>query len=248
MEVISKLCADIFSESIFILLTLATVLTIAWQATGFAINRQWSLTIPYIGLIGLASFLVNPVADNQSSVDLIRSLSSPQLLQYLCITQLVTIVAVLLLNLKAIKSGVQSDERWWFLSGICLSLPSPILITSILVIEHRILNESIGARPEVIGTWVALTTMLLAISYIAIASCIPTSRLIHLHLLTSLALMAVILLFPTTIQDIPNGASTESDLAHWISFGIGFTISLLVVGMGFFYERMRWSQSISTEI
>jgi hypothetical protein len=57
--------------------------------------------------------------------------------------------------------------------------------------------------------------------------------------------MAVVILFPTTTQNLPNIANMESGLTHWISFGIGLTIASTLIAIGFFMERIRWSKAVS---
>lgn len=240
MEIASKIFQDSFSGGAPTLLAIATVLTLIWQASGFAIGRQWALLIPYIGIIGLGGFLVNPIADNQSTPELIRLFASPSLLNNLCIVQLLIVGGNFLLTLKAIQTKPSGDMRWWFSAGFLLSLPSPVLITSLLAIEHRWLTYEIGARPEIVGISIGLGGAAFATFTTVILSRLPIRITLPTNLLSSLALVAILTLLPTTIQDLPSTSDPINQVDFLLPLGVGIAIATTLIALGFAIEWRQW--------
>jgi hypothetical protein len=244
MDILVKLASGAVGGFDVGLVTLGTLVALVWQCLGLAWSRQWFLMPLAVGLAALGAFLLNPLADSTSLVDLQSALSSGDLPLLICSLQiLIAGVSVWM----AIKSTAEpNEERWRIGVGALHCLPSPLLIVGVLTLQQQWLSLEVGARPEGVGLLVALS--LAGLLVLMVGAGIVLSPLIRtkLYLLASLMLMALAALMTALGRALPSSTNATDWQQKFVEIGVAtaFVAIFLLVGYGIEAKRCRTGGSL----
>ena len=194
-----------------VLLAAVFVIALVAVASGLIWSRQWHLLLIAAGLIGLTGFLLNPLADSQSPLDLRAMLLGPDVLLAACVGQIVLAGAMLTVGLQVVAKP--EAARWRIgLAALCC-VPQPAVVMGMLLAEQLWLARQLGARPEWVGVGVSLLTLLLLA--ICGVSCwlVGRARLASVHLVSSLLLGVAGALWTAVPQTLP-ATRTEGLAQH----------------------------------
>lgn len=232
MEFLQKLAAGAVGNFDASLITIGVLVAVAWQCLGLAWSRQWFLLPLAIGLSGLGAFLLNPVADSTSLVDLQSFLSRGEFPFLICSLQmLVAGITVWIV----IKSRAEPTQEWWRLAiGALHCLPSPLVLAGVLLLQQQWLSLEAGARPEGIGLIVALSLAGLLVLTVCVAMALSPMLRTKLYLLVSLMLLSLAALLTALESSLPSSNSATDWQKSLTEIGIGAAVVFvfLVVGYG----------------
>lgn len=176
-------------------------LTLLQAAVALGRTRQ-VVGLPLVwGLIVLAGFLVNPVADATTLPDLQAQLTSFEMLTALCVIQLV--MAGLSLWLGLGLDGSRPGGTRPTLLLILHVLPAPMVVVAMLLIERTLLAETVGANPEAGGLQVGISIATLLILMTMAAMKFLTRRMFIPHILFSFTLILACMLVPGLQDPLP---------------------------------------------
>lgn len=184
-------------------------IALASLASGMIWSRQWHLLVISIGLIGLAGFLLNPLADSRSSFDLRNLLLGPQVLLSACIGQIVLAGAAFAVGLRV--AAQPEVARWRVVLAVIYCVPQPAVVMAMLLVEQMWLARGLGSRPEWVGIGVSLLT-LAAIGLVSVVCLlIGRKRIAVVNLISSLLLCVAGALLAAMPQALP--ATNQQGLA-----------------------------------
>ena len=186
-------------------------ITVLHTAVSLGRSRQWYLLPVVFGLTALAGFLLNPLADSNSLLDLKARLASYETLTFLCIVQF------LLVGLSAWQGLCIDGGRNVELSSIWLgtlsSVPAPVLAIAMLLVEQVALATSVDSRPEAVGRDVGLGVAAIVTAAGGIAMCLPSRWLAVPHGVLSVAMILACMLVPFLQDPLPQSMT----LVDWES-------------------------------
>ncbi|TWU35742.1 hypothetical protein Q31b_51770 [Novipirellula aureliae] len=195
-------------QTLSILLAIPALL---FSAIGLVRSRQWYMIPVAAGLLALAGFLLNPLADSYSIIDLKERLTNFETLTLMCIIQMMCVVIAMVASQQmGDPIGAHNDawktksrERRSILLGIVSSLPGPLLLVTMLLIEQGILSGTTESRPEPVGRMVgiAFASGLLGLS--AILMVIPNRLQSPVHLLAGSAVLLISMFVPLVQDPLP---------------------------------------------
>ncbi|WP_158265493.1 hypothetical protein [Blastopirellula marina] len=246
MDVIQSLIAAVFSNGEAALLGLACTAALLSLTSGLIWSRQWYLLPVSLGLLGLAGFLVNPLADSRSSLDLRQMLLGPDTLLAACVLQIVLAVACFAVGLQIVAHP--KSERWKLVLASLCCVPQPVVVLSMLLSEQHWLSAQFGSRPEWVGTIVPLIVLLAVVFIGAICWAIRPTWLIWLQLVTSLLLGTTSALFATTANSLPLGNQTELATHALKALGPAVLVAAVCVAIGMIWERLATSRPTAQRI
>jgi len=174
-------------------------------------TRQWYLLPVLFGLTALAGFLLNPLADSNTLMDLKARLTSYETLTFLCITQFLLVSISIWLGFRVDgRMHVERDVVWL---GVVGAVPPPVLVIAMLLVEQVTLATSIDARPEAVGRGVGLSVAALLTTAAGIAMCLPARWLAAPHGLLSIAMILACMFVPFIQDPLPQSMT----LVEWDS-------------------------------
>lgn len=207
-------------------------------ASGLIWSRQWHMLLIAAGLIGLAGFLLNPLADSQSPLDLRNMLLGPAVLLAACVGQIVLAGAMLAVGLQV--AGTPESARWRIALATLCCIPQPAVVMGMLLAEQQWLAQQLGARPEWVGVGVSLLTLLLLGLCGAVCLLLGRVRLASVNLVSSLLLGVAGALWAAVPQALP---ATKSDglAQHGLESLVPACVVVgVLLAIGFAWER--WQQ------
>jgi hypothetical protein len=219
------------------LLAVGVMLSLAWQSLGLANSRQWFLLPVAVGLTGLAAFLLNPLADATSLVDLQQSLMAGNGLVTLCAIQFTFAATSFWLGIRS--AGSDRPEPWELLLGILHSIPVGTVLLGMLFIEQQWLARQIGARPEWVGLSVAVGVGLLLLLITLMLALLPRRLIRKSHLFSALwlaALAALLTSFDRSLPSVPTEIRSPEMMASNL---VGLLVGGVCLAIGFTFERLR---------
>ncbi|WP_417385727.1 hypothetical protein [Gimesia sp.] len=217
------------------LLVIAFLAAVICQSMGLVYSRQWFL-IPFaIGVAGLTGFLLNPIADSNTLLDLQERVLAPDILLFLCAGQLLLSAASLTSGLRIITS--KKHDFWSLVLGIISSVPSPVVVISILFVEQQWLASQIGARPELAGICVGSALILIMIMMCLIGYLFKPNFVLRIHIIGCLTLCILAGLVTTLNQTLPEVKQVQSLWQMFLETGLALLIALIFVSVGFLLGR-----------
>ncbi len=188
-----------------------TAIAMLHTACALGRTRQWYLLPVLFGLTALAGFLLNPLADSNTLMDLKTTLTSYETLTLLCVAQFLLVSVSVWLGLR-IEGGQDVDRSSVWL-GVVSAVPPPVLVIAMLLMEQVALTASIDARPETVGREIGLSVAALLTVAAAIAMCLPSRLLAAPHGLLSIAMILACMFVPFLQDPLPQSMA----LVDWES-------------------------------
>lgn len=220
-------------EAVVRLAVALAVLSMMHTALGLARSRQGYLLPVVFGLTGLAGFLLNPLADANSLIDLKARLLNADTLILLCAIQLLLVVLSAAVAVR-LEGGGQSDLAAIAL-GVLAVIPTPLLLAAMLLVEQAALATAIDARPEAVGRWVGLGCGALLALAAALGMRLSDRWLSGPHHVLSATLALACMFIPLLEEALPQPMDVvdwESlKLLAWIAPGV-----LVLVAAGFAWK------------
>ena len=174
-------------------------------------TRQWYMLPVVLGLTALVGFLLNPLADSSTLLDLKTRLTSYEMLTLLCIVQFLLVSTSIWLGLRI--DGKQDVDRNSFWLGVVSAVPPPFLAIAMLLMEQVTLATSIDARPEAVGRSIGLGVAVPMTVAAAIAMCLPSRLLTAPHGLLSITMILACMFVPFLQDPLPQSMTS----VHWES-------------------------------
>tara|TARA_R110002095_G_scaffold114656_3_gene100063 strand:+ start:124 stop:879 length:756 start_codon:yes stop_codon:yes gene_type:complete len=227
------------------LLVTGFLAAVVCQSTGLVYSRQWFLLPFAIGLAGLTGFLLNPIADSNTLLDLQERLLVPDILLLLCAGQLLLCAGCLISGLRMISST--NHDSWKLVLGILCSIPSPVVVISILFVEQQWLASQVGARPELAGISVGSVLILIMIIMCLIGSLLKPFFVLRIHIISCLTLSILAGLVTTMNQSLPESNQSQPLGQMLLETGLTALISLFCISIGFVLERNRQNRIHQSE-
>ncbi len=225
------------------------VLVLAVLAFGHAIlglgrTRQWIVLPVVFGLTALGGFLLNPFADANTPADIRRLFTSYETLTLLCIAQVALLGASLVFGLRL--DGVSLEGRDDFYPALCLAIvhtvPTPIVLIAMLLLEQGYLAGLPGARPEWVGRNVGLFVASVFTAASAVAMIVPSRWLALPHHVLSIALLMASIFLPTLEAPLPTPMFYVDVASLWPLWQIALAF-LAIVLLGLCrLRRPQWLQ------
>ena len=234
MEFLQKLAAGAVGNFDASLVTLGALVAMAWQCFGLSWSRQWFLLPLAIGLSGLGAFLLNPVADSTSLVDLHSSLSRGELPFLICSLQM--LVAGIAFWFVIRSTDEPTKERWRLFVGAMHCLPSPVVLVGVLLLQQQWLSLEVGARPEGIGLIVALLLATALTLTVCVAMALSPMLRTKLYLLASLILVSLAALLTARESSLPSPTIATGWQKSLIEIGIGAAVVFVFLAIGYGIE------------
>jgi hypothetical protein len=181
------------------LLLAAALAALVHAAVGIGRARGWYVLPVACAWIGLAGFLINPVADSYTTADLWKKLTHPELLSGLCILQFAQIALAVWFALR-LKSPMGGMHGGLGLAAI-QALPAPAVVVGMLLVEQRWLAAAPGTRPETVGLIVGMTAAAILVVVCGIGLALPRAWMALPHHLFSAGLLAACIFMP--VLEIP---------------------------------------------
>ena len=204
------------------------VVALVHSALGLGRARQWYMLPVAFGLLALVGFLLNPIADSNTALDLRSQLTSYEALTTLCVAQFLLASLTLTLSLRLEEGSRARSSAFWL--SMVQAIPAPVLVIGLLMIEQAQLAEFPGARPEPVGRLVGFlaggSLLMIAIS----ASLVPSRWLAIPHHVLSVAILLACMFAPLLQDTLPQSLwhiETES-LGHLWKVLIGAALIVLV--------------------
>jgi hypothetical protein len=232
-------------EAASVLLT--ALLSLVVSALGLIASRQWYLLIVYSVLLMLVGFLLNPLADSTTPLDLKSTLTSPDFSTVAGILQLLLLGASIYTLIKVLNAADPTrKDRWQVAFGITNSLPLPAVALALLLTEQALLARGLNVRPEQVGLFcgVLATSVLIVVSLLFL--CLPSRlRYITYFYISIAAILATSLLLTmqAPLPTIP--ASTEPLLPKGTGIVLAVTTTLILTGAMLAWRKQRRSSSAS---
>lgn len=209
---------------------------LAHAALGLVRSRQWYILPASAGLTALAGFLLNPLADANTALDLRMKLTGYEALTLLCIAQFLLLAGAWRLGFR-LDSAADSPHTALALA-VVQTVPAPAVLVAMLLLEQAWLADLPGARPEAVGRQVGLIAAGMLLSLVLLTSAAPRRWLAPLHHLLSAALVLACMLLPNLQHPLPQPMTAIA----WDSLALGWKAALgfaAVVGIGWLWDRAR---------
>lgn len=171
------------------------------SAVALGRSRQWYLLPVLFGLTALAGFLLNPLADSSTLMDLKARLTNYETLTFLCIAQFLLVSISIWLGLRI--DGKKDVDRSALLLGVVNAVPPPVLVVAMLLMEQVALSSSANARPEVVGREIGFSVAFLLIVASAVAMCLPARWLGAPHAVLSVGMILLCMFVPFLQDPLP---------------------------------------------
>lgn len=204
-------------------------LSVLQASVAFGRARQWYVLPVFFGLTGLAGFLLNPFADAHTAMDLRAKLTSYEALTILCIVQFLLVAASIAIGFRMSNTG--GGERGALSLAVIHTIPAPVLLIAMLLIEQTVLAGSTTARPETVGRAVGLTVATVLTLITVAAMLVPRRWLAAPHLVLSVALLLAAMFVPFLEEPLPQPMA----MLNWESLGllvwvVPITAGIVLVG------------------
>lgn len=222
------------------LLVIAFLAAVICQSMGLVYSRQWFLVPFAIGLAGLTGFLLNPIADSNTLLDLQERVLAPDILLLFCAGQLLLSAACLTAGLRMVSSN--NHEFWSLVLAIISSIPSPVVVISILFVEQQWLASQVGTRPELAGICVGSALILIMIMMCLIGYLLKPCFVLRIHIIGCLTLCILAGLVTTLNQTLPEVKQVQSLWQMFLETGLALLIALIFVSVGFLLGRNQQTQ------
>lgn len=245
MTFLQELLVNIFQNYETSLLALAFVIAVGSQCAGLLVSRQWFLLPLALGIAGLSGFLLNPLADSNTVLDLQLRFTGADTLLALCAGQFLLSAACLLAVLRSV-SGV-NRLRWQTVLGLLSCLPSPALLVPLLLVEQQWLASEQGARPELAGIGAGVAVALLLLSGCICGRFLKQQIVLRLHISGCLGLCLLAGLLTTLNQSLPDIVPGQTLGQMLQETGVALSIAVVCAGIGFFLGRRDQVQTRPAE-
>ncbi|MBL8816981.1 MAG: hypothetical protein JNL58_13210 [Planctomyces sp.] len=233
----------LIGRSDLLLLAACCLIAVLNTAIGLAASRQWHLLPLAAGLTALAGFLMNPVADANSTEELSALLLADSVLLPVSVFQLILIVAAFAATVRMVSDP---EIRFWGIAvGVIHTVTSPILLVQMLIAEHWLLLSLPNSRPESVGLWIGIAggSVVAGLTLIGLLFTPDRRNMASLSLCTVSGLMSI--LMSAAGQSLPAAVDvTAASQIRSISLSelcVAVAVSAVLVGLGF-VTSMRSSE------
>jgi hypothetical protein len=204
-------------------------------AIGLGRSRQWYMLPIAALLLGLVGFLINPLADASSLIDLKNQLTSYETLTLLCVCQFMLVSVTAWLNWQVDETRIIASQRSAIGLAWLAALPAPAVVVAMLLIEQVALTTTPQARPEAVGWEIGLAAAGLLLAFGLVAFAIPPRYLAFPQATVSAALLLSVALLPFLESALP-----ESNRSiDWNSLSLLAKIApigLMLVAVGYVWQ------------
>lgn len=212
------------------------VLTFIHSAVALGRSRQWYMLPVVFGLTAVAGFVLNPLADSHTFLDLKADLTSYEMLTGVCIVQFLLACASAKLGFR-IDGRCDTDRGAVRLAAVS-AIPPPFVVVAMLLLEQFWLSTSAGARPEAVGRAVGLATAGLLTAAGGLSMCLPPRWLAGPHAVLAGSLIAASVFVPLLQDPLPQSMATvDWESLRLLACLLPILSTLTVVGFGWSHRR-----------
>ena len=198
-------------------------------------TRGWYVLPVLFGLTALAGFMLNPFADANTAMDLRMKLTGYEALMILCIVQFLLVAASIAIGFRL--SDSKGQDRGALSLAVVHTIPAPVLLIAMLLIEQTALTASASARPEAVGRAVGLVVATVLTLISAAAMLLPRRWLAGPHYALSAALLLASMFVPFLVDPLPQSMA----MLNWESLGLLGWVAPIAAGIvlvGCFWSRV----------
>ena len=204
------------------------LLAVLHTAVSVGRSRQWYVLPVIFGLTALAGFLLNPLADSSTMLDLRTRLTGYETLTLLCIAQFLLVGASMAFGLAL--DGRRAEERSRLGLAIVGTIPAPALVIVMLLLEQTALSAA-AARPEAVGREIGFAVAIALTAATAAAMCLPSRWLAMPHIVLSVAMVLVSMVTPLLQDPLPQPmAIVDWESLRWFAFVMPVAIAVVLAG------------------
>jgi hypothetical protein len=249
-NLVSALGADALSTPEGASFLCASLLVFTTNILGISISRQWYLLIVQTAVLVLIAFLLNPLADSTSQIDLKAKLSSLDTISWLGSIQLGLLAFGLVAHLKLLQAdSSQTQDRWKIALALLSVAPQPIIALLLLLTEQAVLAQVLNARPERISLYLGGFATALTLGTITLTLLLPLAQkqiLYAIGVLSSITAISFLLTIQTPLPDLASAPLPTLPSRSWMILPSVLAIISFGALMSKTHQRRTYTPNLRT--